>query len=284
MPIASFIITFREALEAALIAGIVAAYLKKVGRPNACRYLYLGTGLAMAASMGFAWALQAIYGGLSGPFESLFEGSTALLAVGFLTYMIFWMTKNARKMKGQLETKLDSVLTSGQLIGITAIAFIAVFREGIESVLFLTAFFFIDPSGTALGILFGLGAVAFVFLVMVKSSYKLNLHNFFKYTSMILLVFAAGLVSFAAHEFADTADSWGISLGVLGQQAFNLHVAPSSMFSQDGWLGELLSTLFGYTPSPEWIRLAVYCGYWLVIGGYLILNYRGIASRAIHAA
>lgn len=284
MPIASFIITFREAFEAALIAGIVAAYLKKVGNPNAFRYLYLGVGLAIAASVGFAWTLQAIYGGLSGAYESLFEGLTAFLAVGFLTYMIFWMTRNARKVKGQLESKLDSVLTSGQLAGIAAIVFIAVFREGIESVLFLTAFFFIDPSGTALGVLFGLGAVACVSVVMMKSSYRLNLHNFFKYTSMILLVFAAGLISFAAHEFAQTADSWGISLGVLGQQAFNFHVAPSSMFSEESSLGSLLSTLFGYTLSPEWIRLAVYCGYWLVIGGYLILNYRGIASRAIRAA
>ena len=281
MPIASFIITFREALEAAIIVGIVAAYLKKVGNAQASRYLYLGTGLALGASLGFAWTLQAIYGGLSGPYESLFEGSTALVAVGFLTYMIFWMTRNARKMKGQLENRLSSVLTSGQLIGVAAIAFIAVFREGIESVLFLTAFFFIDPSGTALGVFFGLAAVTCVAVVMIKSSYRLNLHNFFKYTSMILLVFAAGLVSFAAHELAETANSLGISLGILGQQAFNLNVAPSSMFGEEGWLGSLLSTLFGYTPSPEWIMLAVYCGYWLVIGGYLILTYRGMTLRLV---
>ncbi len=284
MPIASFIITFREALEAALIVGIVAAYLKKVGKPEANRYLYLGTALAVAASMGFAWILQAIYGGLSGAYESLFEGSTALAAVAFLTYMIFWMAKNARKIKSELESRLAFALTSGQLASVAAIAFIAVFREGIETVLFLTAVFFIDPSGTALGILLGLVAVTCAAIAIMKSSYRLNLQNFFKYTSTILLVIAAGLVGFAAHEFAETADKLGISLGFLGQQAFSLNVAPSSMFGEESLFGSLLSSLFGYTPSPEWIRLAVYVGYWLVIGGYLVLTYRGISTRIVRAA
>lgn len=95
MTVASFVITFREALEAALIVGIVAAYLRKVGHPEAYRYLFVGTASAVVASICFAWVLQTIYGGLVGAYESLFEGSTALVASGFLTYMIFWMTKNA---------------------------------------------------------------------------------------------------------------------------------------------------------------------------------------------
>lgn len=105
MTLASFIITFREALEAALIVGIVAAYLRKVGHPEAYRYLFLGTTGAVVASIGFAWMLQAIYGELVGAYESLFEGATALVASGFLTYMIFWMTRNAKKIKGSLSAK-----------------------------------------------------------------------------------------------------------------------------------------------------------------------------------
>jgi len=284
MPIASFIITFREALEAALIVGIVAAYLKKVGHSEATRYLYLGTGGAVGLSVAFALILQAFYGGLAGAYESLFEGLTALAATGFLTYMIFWMAKNARKYKGELERKLELALTSGQLLGVAAIAFIAVFREGIETVLFLTAIFFIDPSGTALGILFGIGAVTVVAIAIMKTSYRLNLQSFFKYASMVLVVFAAGLVSFAAHELAETADALGINLGILGQQAFNVNVAPTSMFNEEGTLGSLMSTLLGYTLSPEWIRLAVYFGYWLLIGGYLLLSYRGISTRVVRPA
>lgn len=283
MPIASFIITFREALEAALIVGIVAAYLKKVDHSEATRYLYLGTGLAGGLSVAFALILQALYGGLIGVYESLFEGLTALAATGFLTYMIFWMARNTRKYKGELERRLELALTSGQLLGVAAIAFIAVFREGIETVLFLTAIFFIDPSGTALGILFGIGAVTVVAVAIMKSSYRLNLESFFKYTSIILLVFAAGLVSFAAHELAETADAVGINLGILGQQAFNINVAPTSMFNEGGTLGSLMSTLFGYTLSPEWIRLAVYFGYWLIIGGYLLFSYNNISDHIIRA-
>lgn len=281
MPIASFVITFREALEAALIVGIVAAYLKKVGHSEANRYLYLGTGSAAVVSIGFAWILQAIYGGLVGAYESLFEGLTALAAAGFLTYMIFWMTKNARKYKGELERKLDLALTGGQLLGVAAVAFIAVFREGIETVLFLTAIFFIDPSGTALGIIFGIATVTLVAIAIMKSSYRLNLHTFFKYTSMILLVFAAGLVGFASHELAETAETLGFSMGIFGQQAFNVSLAANSMFDEHGSLGSLLSALFGYTLSPEWIRLAVYLGYWLVIGGYLVFAYRDISTRVV---
>lgn len=284
MPIASFVITFREALEAALIVGIVAAYLRKVGHGEANRYLYLGAGSAVLLSVALAWVLQAVYGGLAGPYESLFEGLTALTAAGFLTYMIFWMTKNARSYKGQLEQKLEVALTSGQLLGVAAVAFIAVFREGIETVLFLTAIFFVDPSGTALGIVLGTMAVGFLSIAIVRGSYKLNLHSFFKYTSVILLVFAAGLVGFASHELAETAEAFGWNLGFLGQEAFQIELAPTSLLHEDAPLGSLLSALLGYTLSPEWIRIAVYLGYWAIIGGYLFLAYRDLSTQMLRSA
>jgi high-affinity iron transporter len=279
MPIASFVVTFREALEAALIFGIVAAYVNKVGHPEAKRYLYLGAASAVTLTIIFAWTVQALYGGLAGAYESLFEGLTAMFAAGFLTYMILWMTKNSMRYKGDLERKLDTALTGGQLLGVAAIAFFAVFREGIESVLFLTAIFFVDPAGTSVGIAFGLMAVTIVAAAVVKSSHRLDLHSFFKYTSMILLVFAAGLVAFASHELTETAETLGLNLGILGQQAFNISVAPNSILQEDASLGSLLSTLFGYTLNPEWIRLAVYLGYWLVVGGYLVFAHQHVSSR-----
>jgi high-affinity iron transporter len=110
MPVASFLITLREALEAALILGVVAAYLRKVGHPEVSRYLYLGIASATVASICFAWVLQTIYSGLFDAYESLFEGTTALVASGFLTYMISWMAKNARSIKGELERKLELAL------------------------------------------------------------------------------------------------------------------------------------------------------------------------------
>lgn len=279
MIIASFIIVFREALEAALIVGIVSAYLTKIHHSEAKRYLYAGAAIAVTASIILAWILRAIIGDLVEPYGSLFEGGTALIAVGFLTYMILWMSKNSRNYKGELERKLDMALTGGQLLSVGMIAFVAVFREGVETVLFLTALFFADPSGTSLGILLGLIVVIFATAVIRKGSRRIDLHTFFKYTSMILLVFAAGLVAFASHEMSDAMKGFGIDVGVLGQQAFNINLAPNSIFYEDGSVGSLLSSLFGYTLSPEWIRLVVYLGYWLIIGGYLITAYRHASTN-----
>jgi len=284
MPVASFLITLREALEAALILSIIAAYLRKVGHPEASRYLYLGIASATLASVCFAWVLQTLYGGLFGAYESLFEGTAALVASGFLTYMIFWMTKNARNIKGELERRLELALSTGQLLGVAAIAFITVFREGIETVLFLTAIFFADPSGTTLGFMLGIVAVGALSLLITKSTFRLNLRSFFKYTSMMLLLFAAGLIGFASHELAETAETMGLNLGPLGEKAFSVNVAASSMLNEKGSLGSLLSTLLGYTLSPESVRLAAYLGYWFVIGGYLIFAYHSFSIETVSSA
>lgn len=187
-----------------------------------------------------------------------------------------------RKIKGELERKLELALSSGHLLGVAAIAFITVFRECIETVLFLTAIFFVDPLGTALGLILGIAVVGAVALLMMKSSFRLNLRSFFKYTSMILLLFAAGLIGFASHELTETAGAFGLNLGLLGEQAFRVDVTASSMFNEQGPLGSLMSALLGYTLSPEWIRLAAYLGYWFVIGGYLAFAYHGVSIKTIN--
>jgi high-affinity iron transporter len=277
--IASFVIIFREALEAALIVGIVSAYLTKIHHSYAKRYLYAGAVTAVTASVILAWMLRAIVGNLAEPYRSIFEGATALTAAGFLTYMVLWMSRNSRSYKGELERKLDLALTGGQLLSVGMIAFVAVFREGIETALFLTALFFADPSGTLVGILLGLIAVFLVTAVILKGSRRIDLHAFFKYTSVILVIFAAGLVAFASHEMMDAAEKIGFDTGILGQQAFQIHVAPNSIFYEEGTLGTLLSSLFGYTLGPEWIRVAVYLGYWLIIGAYLMTVYRHVSTE-----
>ena len=129
--IASSVIIFREALEAALIVGIVSAYLTKIHHSYAKRYLYVGAAIAVTASVIFAWILRAIVGDLAEPYQSFFEGATALAAAGFLTYMVLWMSRNSRSYRGELERRLDLALTSGQVLSVGVIAFVAVFREGI---------------------------------------------------------------------------------------------------------------------------------------------------------
>jgi high-affinity iron transporter len=156
------LIAFRESLEATLIIVMMAVYLRKIGKANLNRYLYFGTSVAIAVSVLLAAIIQAVYGGLTGIASEIFEGTATLTATVVLTYMIFWMAKNAQKIKGELQQKIDVAITKGQLFGIAILAFVAVFREGLETVLFLTAIFFLDPWGAMIGVLMGPYGCSFV--------------------------------------------------------------------------------------------------------------------------
>src|SRR3990172_9443007 len=129
--LASFLITFREVLEAALIVGIIAAYVAKIGRKDLYRYMNIGIIGAIIASMGVALVFKIVYGELEGTAEQLFEGAASLTAAIVLTYMIFWMAGNSKKIKGELQEKIDISISKGQMFGIAAMSFIAVFREGV---------------------------------------------------------------------------------------------------------------------------------------------------------
>ncbi len=131
--IESFVITLREGTEAALIIGILAAYLGKVGRKDLYRYLYIGTTAAVAACI----LAALIFGELYKVSREAFEGIAALSAVTVLTYMIFWMSMHSREIKGELHEKVDSIISSRRVFGIAGLAFLSVFREGVETVLFL---------------------------------------------------------------------------------------------------------------------------------------------------
>ncbi len=275
MVFASLLVTFREALEASLVVTIISAYLRKIGRTELNRYLLAGSFLAVVFSIGLGWAIQVLYGSLEGATAEVFEGTAALIATVVLTYMIFWMGRNARNVKHEIEQKVDVAVSRGQVYSIFALAFVAVVREGVETVLFLTAVFFLDPSGTLLGITLALGLVILLVLLILRGTYRLNIRVFFKYSSILLLALAAGLAGFGVHELLEGAESSSIDLGVLAQKAFNIN--PSSeanIFHEKGTVGSVLAALVGYTGNPEWLRVIVYLGYWAIVGGYLFKTYR----------
>lgn len=270
----AFLITFREGLEATLIIAIVLAYLKKIGKMAVTRYVWFGTSLAVGISVAAGSALFVLYGGLSGVATELFEGLASLTAMGILTYMIFWMAKNSKRIKGELERKIDLSLTKGQLLGIATLAFIAVFREGIETVLFLTALFVSDVSGSVIGILVGVLTVGLLGALMLKGSVRLPVRSFFKYTSVLLLIFSAGLFGSGIHELIEASEGSGFELGILAQAPFNINPGDSgNPLHEKGIIGAILKALLGYDGNPEWLRLVGYIGYWLVIGAYLIKTY-----------
>ena len=276
--IPSLVITFREALEAALIVAIMVTYLKKVGKGELTRYAYLGSGAAVAISLVLGVAIQMVYGGMDKVTAELFEGVASLTAVVVLTYMIFWMTKHSKNIRGELQEKIDIAVSQGELFSIASLAFVAVFREGLETVLFLTTTFVQDAAGTIIGVIAGTAIVLVLAVLLMRGTYQLDIKKFFGYTSIILIVFSAGLAGYGVHELIEAGENMGYDFGVMGQKPYDINppVNPDGTYPilhEKGGVGSILKALVGYDGNPEWLRIIVYLGYWAVIGTYVFKAY-----------
>lgn len=201
----SLVITLREGIEAALVLGIILAYLGKTGRTSLNRYVYVGLGLAVIASIAVAWVFQAI--GFD-PENEVLEGT--MLGVGgvFVASMVIWMARTARGMKRDMESRLEGIVsqdaTKGMALGLLGFTFFMVFREGVETVLFLGALTQGEADGLGfLGALLGLGIAAFFAVMFVRGSLRINLARFFGVTGLVLLILAAKLIAGSVHEFAE---------------------------------------------------------------------------------
>ncbi len=267
--IASFLITFREALEAALIIGIIAAYITKIGRKDLYRYMYAGIAGAIAASVAVALVFKFVYGGLEGTAEELFEGFAALTAAAVLTYMIFWMAYNSKQIKGELQEKVDVSISKGQMFGIAALSFVAVFREGVETVLFLGTLAIQSPMDTLIGFAAGLLVVVMLSFIMFKGIFRLELGKFFKYTSILLILFSAGLIATSVHEFNEAGvipeiieHVWDINPALNADGTYPpLH--------EKGLIGGSLKSLIGYNGNPSLTEVIAYIAYWIIIGMFV---------------
>ncbi len=272
--LASFLITFREALEAALIIGIIAAYVAKLGRKDLNRYIYAGIIGAVIASAGVAFVFKIVYGEFEGTAEQLFEGAAALTAAIVLTYMIFWMAQNSKKIKGEMQEKIDIAVSKGEMLGIAALSFIAVFREGVETVLFLGTLAINSPLGTLIGFILGVAAVLFLSFVMFKGVYKLDTGRFFKYTSILLILFSAGLTAFGVHELNEA----GIIPPVI-EHVWDVN-PPQNLdgsypaLHDKGIIGSSLKALIGYNGNPSLTEVLAYIGYWIIIGMFVYRTYK----------
>lgn len=267
---ASFIIAFRESLEAALIIGIMAAVLTKIGKKAAMKYLYSGVLIAIAASVILGAIIFHISGELEGKSEQIFEGAAAFSASIILTYMIFWMSRNSKNISSELRRKLAQSLSRGDMVGIAGVSFISIFREGAETVLFLSSVFSRDRAGTIAGAIAGIASVLVLSFFMFKSVSKMNARRFFSLTSFILILFSAGLVASGTHEFIEAGllpagkeDVWDL----------NPPLNPDGTYPplhEKGILGSLLSSLFGYNGNPDLTEVLVYILYWVTVGVFLI--------------
>jgi high-affinity iron transporter len=272
--LASFLITFREALEAALIIGIIAAYVAKLGRKDLNRYINIGIISALVASLAVAFLFKVVYGELKGTAEQLFDGAAALTAAIVLTYMIFWMAQNSKQIKGEVQEKIDLSISKGQMLGIAALSFVAVFREGVETVLFLGTLAIQSPVDTIMGFIIGLALVIFLSFIMFKGIYRLDVGKFFRYTSILLILFSAGLVATAVHEFNEAGiipeiveHAWDINPPLYSDGSYPL-------LHENGLIGGSLKALIGYSGAPSLTMVLAYIGYWIIIGMFVYRTYK----------
>jgi high-affinity iron transporter len=256
--IAGFVTGLREGVEAALIVSIILAYLAKTGNRQHFAKIWIGTGAAIVASIIAGLVLFLTVGGLQEPYEQLFEAAAMILAAGVLTWMLFWMRRQARSVKGELQAAVDRVLSEGSGWGLGLLAFMAVIREGIESALFLTGQVFAASSeeggelGIVVGAVLGLITAAVLGWLIYVGARRINYGTFFRLTGIVLVFIAAGLVAHAVHEL--------VEIGVITfatQPLYDL----SAVLPEDSILGQLLRALFGYSESPELISVIAYLAY-----------------------
>lgn len=209
LPTVHFVIGLREGVEAALIVGIIATFLQQQGRSDALPWMWAGVGLAIALCFGVAAVLQLIDANLPERQQEGFEAIVGLVAVAMVTFMIVFMRRHARQLGGLLRTNAASALATGSAWGLVAMAFLAVMREGVETAMFTLAAFQ-APLGTS-PLVAGLGAVCGVLVaaaigwVIHRGGMRLNMSRFFRITSVLLVVIAAGLVSSAIHHANEAA-------------------------------------------------------------------------------
>jgi len=258
--VAAFLVMLREGVEAALIVAILLAFLDRTNRREASVTVWKGTAAAVVVSLVAGVAIWNTVGSLEGATEELVEGVVALLAAALLTWMIFWMGKQARNLRAGLEAQADSALEAGGT-ALAAVAFVAVAREGFESVLFLLSTTVGEGEASARSQILGgalglLAAVAIGYLVY-KGSHRINLRAFFRATGFLIILFAAGLVAKGIHELQEV----GI-IPTLIEHVWELNILDPATSTT----GAFLKTMFGWDPDPSLLQLLGYFAYAIPVG------------------
>ena len=271
---AAFFLMLREGLEAALIVGIIAAYLVKVGRRDALGKVFLGVAAAVALSVGAGILVVTTVGRLPLVVQETLEGVAALAAVAVLTWMLFWMRRQGRAMKGELERGVDQALVVGSTTALAGLAFFAVVREGLETVLFLFAIWSSsgDVTGLMLASLAGLAGAIGIGYAIFAMGIRIDLRKFFTITGVVLIFVSAGLVSFAIAEFTEA--------GILPVTpvVFDL----GNVLPETSALGSVLAGLFGYRSAPTVLQVIGYLAYLIPV--LVIFVFGGRAPKAAAAA
>jgi high-affinity iron transporter len=252
--LATFVIGLREGLEAALIVGIVAAFLRQRGRRDALTYVWLGVLLAVVACVAIAIGLWVLSSELTQQAQEALETVIGLAAVGMVTYMVVWMRRHSGDLKKSLEGAASSALARGSALALVAMAVLAVLREGIETVVFLLALFRTagTPTLAGVGALVGLLVASGLGYAIYRGGVRLNLSRFFRITGLVLVLVAAGLLMSAMH----TAHSAGwVNVGQAEALDLRWLVEPGSIRAS------LLTGVLGLQLRPTVIELVAWLAY-----------------------
>ncbi|HIK05756.1 MAG TPA: FTR1 family iron permease [Trichormus sp. M33_DOE_039] len=300
----TFVITLREGVEAALVVGIVLALLKKAkqSRLNIWVYAGIGVGIIVSALIGvlFSWLIKVI--GAANPqytpvIEPMLEGVFSVLAIAMLSWMLIWMTKQARFMKAQVEGAVNQALgkNSQAAWGVFSLILIAVVREGFETVLFIAANFQQGLIPT-IGALAGLATAAAIGVFLFKLGVKINIRQFFQVMGVLLVLIVAGLVVSALKHFDDAIANLALSNRaseslcfyyehftrihscILGPMVWNT----SQILPDQEFPGIVLKSLFGYRENLYLVQAVGYLTFLLTVGGLYFRSLTGGALKANH--
>ena len=251
--LANYLIGLREGLEAALIVTILIAYIVKINRRDVLPRIWIGVSLAVLLALGIGALLTYGTYGLSFTAQETIGGVLSIVATGLVTWMVFWMLRTARDLKGHLQGNIDKHLV-GTGLGLVLVAFLAVGREGIETALFLwaavqaTGATTMPLLGAALGIATAIGLGTLIYAGMLK----INLSKFFTYTGVILIIVAAGVLSYGVHDLQEAGFLPG-----LHALAFNV----SAAVPPDSWYGTLLKGTLNFSPATTWLEMFAWLAY-----------------------
>jgi high-affinity iron transporter len=276
--LATLVIFLREGVEASMIVAILLAYLNRIGRRDHFRDVFVGVGAALAlATAGGVIAYETIRSYDGSRAQTIFETITFLLAAVVLTYMTFWMRSHARSLSADLRARTDAALDGRARLGLALLAFQAVGREGLETVVFTLAIVFSISAGGALaGAAIGLAGALAIAFVIYRLGHRLNLSKFFTVIGILLMVFAAGLLADAVQNLQELG--W---LPVLDSPLWH----SGRFLSQESAFGDVMHSFFGYSDAPTILQLLTYvCYLAIAIVAYLGLRSRFRVSPRHHAA
>jgi high-affinity iron transporter len=273
----SALIGLREGLEAALVVSILVAFLVKTDRRHALRWVWPGVGTAVLLSVAVGAILTYTTANLESTDQELLGGSLSIVAVGFVTAMIFWMRKASRHIAAELRGKMDDALKVGPL-AVLLLSFLAVGREGLETAVFFYSAVQTAQSDTVqplVGFAVGIASAVVLAYLLYRGAIRFDLGKFFKITGVLLVFVAAGVLGYALHDLQE-----GNALPGLHTLAFDA----SSWMPETSWYGALFKGIFNYSQQTTVLQAVAWLGYIAIVLPLFLKPTKQTTAVAVAAA